>query len=314
MKRPWTAERQLTESEAAALIGARWPELADLPIRSLAGGWDNWVFQLGDDLVFRFPRREVAVGLAQAELAVLPGLAGRLPLVVPEPEFVAPGSGNGSGNGASGGDWPFAGYRMLPGVTADEAALNHAQRRDCAVPLARFLRALHGLPRDMVESLGAPPDEHRRLDLSRMSELCLERLDVAVERGLLADRALIDAELRGSPTEWTLDTIVLAHGDLHARNVIVDGDGRLTGVIDWGDCHRGDPAVDLSMAHAFLPASAHGVFRQEYGQISDERWALARVRALTVSLTIAVYSDDVGRKAQCAEARWALQNMLTPDG
>lgn len=334
MNRPWTAERELDEREAAALIGARWPELAALPIRTLAGGWDNCVFQLGDDLVFRFPRRQVAVELALTEIRVLPGLAGRLPLVVPDPEFVVPGTASaatevdaeGDMDGAAksvpkgvaepsaGADWPFAGYRMLAGETADEAVLTHAQRRDCAVPLARFLRALHGLPPATVESLGAPPDEHGRLDLSRMSELCLERLDVAVERGLLADRAPIDAEFARAPKEPTLATTVLAHGDLHARNVLVNGAGQLTGVIDWGDCHQGDPAVDLAMAHAFLPPSAHDVFRREYGPISEESWALARLRALTVSLTIAVYADDVGRRAQCAEACWALQNMLSPDG
>ncbi len=37
----------------------------------------------------------------------------------------------------------------------------------------------------------------------------------------------------------------LAHGDLHARNVLVDT-GRLTGIIDWGDLTAGDGATDLA--------------------------------------------------------------------
>jgi hypothetical protein len=38
------------------------------------------------------------------------------------------------------------------------------------------------------------------------------------------------------------DTLV--HGDLHPGNVRIGPDGRLT-IMDWGDCYRGHPAVDI---------------------------------------------------------------------
>ena len=38
---------------------------------------------------------------------------------------------------------------------------------------------------------------------------------------------------------------VFVHGDLYSRHLLVDDAGRPCGVIDWGDCHVGDPAVDL---------------------------------------------------------------------
>ncbi|MCH7839494.1 MAG: phosphotransferase [Planctomycetes bacterium] len=38
----------------------------------------------------------------------------------------------------------------------------------------------------------------------------------------------------------------LVHRDLYARHMLVDDDGRPCGVIDWGDVHVGDPAIDLS--------------------------------------------------------------------
>lgn len=306
MKTPWLADRQLDISQAAQLIEVRWPQLAGLPLRPLAAGWDNWVFQVGDDLVFRFPRREVAVALALTEIRVLPALAGSLPLAIPNPQYASLGETGGE----TGGDWPFAGYRKLPGQTADGLGLTDEQRWACARPLAEFLRTLHGLPSEQVAQLGAPGDELRRLDVLRLRELAESRIERACERGLLNERAVFDAELAAASSSVPPSTDVLVHGDLHACNVIVDDAGRLSGVIDWGDCHRGDPAVDLAMAHAFLPRSAHHDFRETYGEISPDRWALARLRALVVSLTIAVYADDVGREAQCAEACWALRNML----
>ena len=43
------------------------------------------------------------------------------------------------------------------------------------------------------------------------------------------------------------------HGDLHAQNVLVDGSGRITAVIDWGDITGGDPATDLAGIWAVFP-------------------------------------------------------------
>ncbi len=48
-----------------------------------------------------------------------------------------------------------------------------------------------------------------------------------------------------------LETRVWLHGDMHAQNVLSQ-DGRLAGVIDWGDMCSGDPAVDLGAVWGVL--------------------------------------------------------------
>ena len=45
-------------------------------------------------------------------------------------------------------------------------------------------------------------------------------------------------------------------GDLYVRHLLLNELCELTGVIDWGDVHLGDPAVDLMIAYSFLPLSA----------------------------------------------------------
>lgn len=42
------------------------------------------------------------------------------------------------------------------------------------------------------------------------------------------------------------------HGDLHARNVLVQ-DHRLSAIIDWGDLCAGDCATDLAAIWMWLP-------------------------------------------------------------
>ncbi len=63
-----------------ALLVDQHPDLADLPLRVVANGWDNVVLRLGDDLAVRIPRRAAAAELVEHEQRWLPELA---PLVAP---------------------------------------------------------------------------------------------------------------------------------------------------------------------------------------------------------------------------------------
>lgn len=84
----WEVERVVDVGVARAAVAAHFPQLAHLPVRPLATGWDNAVFLVGDDVVFRFVHRRIAAPLAAREVAVLRRLSGRLPLRVPTPLHV----------------------------------------------------------------------------------------------------------------------------------------------------------------------------------------------------------------------------------
>src|SRR5262249_3830007 len=224
--------------------------------------------------VFRFPRRAVAGPLIEAELEVLPRIAPALPLPVPVPEL--------RGTPGARFPWTFAGHRLLPGTTADRAALSDAERIEAARPLGRFVRALHALSPD-----GLPGDRIGRLDAQRLRREIRSRLQRAP--------GFIDDPVRDAREE------VLVHGDLHARQLLVEG-RLLCGVIDWGDAHRGDRAVDLAVAHSFLPAEGRERFRAAYGAIDEETWKLARLRAAHVSAALLVYARDMADVALAKEA------------
>src|SRR5690606_21678230 len=97
------------------------------------------------------------------------------------------------------------------------------------------------------------------------------------------------------------------HGDLYARHVMVDGHGALAGIIDWGDVHQGDPALDLSIAASFLPPAARPRFAAAYGAIDDATWARARFRALHSGVALLWYGAGVGGGGMGAEGRTALR-------
>ena len=57
-------------------------------IAPLGAGWDNTAYLVNDTWVFRFPRRSIAVELLRNEAALLPALAPRLPLPIPQPCYL----------------------------------------------------------------------------------------------------------------------------------------------------------------------------------------------------------------------------------
>jgi len=92
--------------------------------------------------------------------------------------------------------------------------------------------------------------------------------------------------------------------------VLVDEGGRLTGVIDFGDLHLGHPAVDLSIAWAFLPAHARREFFDTYGSVPARVAAAARLRALTSAVAQEAYGHDVGDTQIAREGVLALHLVV----
>jgi aminoglycoside phosphotransferase (APT) family kinase protein len=291
-------EQEVPPPLAARLIERRFPSLCPVHIERLGEGWDNVAYRVNGSLVFRFPQRSVAVGLLQTEIAALPALAPDLPLAVPVPDLV--------GEPALGYPWPFAGYRMLPGRTADHAALDSQARSALAVVLGEFLAALHAVPASTARRHGVPPDEHARLVSAQRVPQARERLGQLLDLGLVDHPGPLLTIIESARGLDATSQETVVHGDLYARHLLLDGDARASGVIDWGDLHLGDPAIDLALAHTFLPPRSHEAFRDAYGGVDDATWRLARFRALGHSLATAAYAQEVRDEPLLRECRTAI--------
>jgi aminoglycoside phosphotransferase (APT) family kinase protein len=138
--------------------------------------------------------------------------------------------------------------------------------------------------------------------MRRRVPAALERLEEVELLGLWGRPASLDGwlpaarELPGPPASC------VAHGDLHLRHVLVDARGRPTGVIDWGDLCRADPAVDLPLYWSALPPRARGEFVAVYGRVDAEALLRARVLAVFLCATLAVYAHREGMRALTREA------------
>lgn len=296
----WDAERVVDAEEARRLIGAQFPDLPLQSIEPLGVGWDVTVYLVDGTWAVRFPRREVAVPALFREIALLPALAPRLPLPVPVPRLV--------GSPTEDYPWVFWGAPYLPGSELADSELADDDREQLARRLGEFLRTLHDprLAADLAPDLLRDP--MRRAIPSTRGPMAREFLDRLAARGMWAkgsavDRAVDEVVAAADPLGPPTGDLVLVHGDLHLRHLLVDDDGSAAGVIDWGDACYADPALDLSLAYAAFRGRSREAFFEEYGAQPDEQRELrARVLALALCAVLAYYGDVQDKPALLAES------------
>jgi aminoglycoside phosphotransferase (APT) family kinase protein len=296
----WHPEIVVDESSARTLIREQFPRVDASSVEAIGFGYDNTAFLVGEAFVFRFPRRAIAVALMEREMVVLPAIAPMLPVAIPVPILI----------GRPGGTypWPFAGYKLLSGSTASSLSLSGSQCEEIATPLGAFLKRLHSSEvRDAVgEAL--PGDLIGRLDHSRRLPLATERIAELEAAGILRDvEPLLEYMAQHPPALCTDPRVV--HGDMYARHLLMDDAKKLCGIIDWGDLHLGDPALDLAIVLTMLPENASPAFLTAYGDVSPATWQRATYRAIYHSVLVAHYGYGSGDAEMLRVGVDALANL-----
>jgi aminoglycoside phosphotransferase (APT) family kinase protein len=261
------AEIEIDARLAARLIGAQCPRFAALAVSPLDSGWDNAMFRVGDAYSARFPRRAVAAPLLAKEQIWLPTIAARLPLPTPAPAH--------AGSPGEGYPWPWSLLPWIAGAPVHTGALAAGEE----LRWADFLSALHA-----PAPAGAPVNPHRGVPLAARADNVGARLERLSRAGAAtpAVRALWETALAAAPDE----AACWIHGDLHALNVLA-ADGRLSGVIDWGDMAVGDRATDLaSIWMLFADPLARVRVRRAYRAADAATWARAQGWAVFFGLVL----------------------------
>lgn len=320
--RQWAAETEVSAELAAGLLAAQFPALRGARVRLLATGWDMTVYLADGQWVCRFPRRQIALAGLSREIGLLPRIAPLLPLPVPVPELI--------GSPSAGYPWPFWAARLLPGTELAEAGLPEERRGAAAEGTGEFLRALHDPAIVPPDGAGLPVDPMRRGDSVTRAAKAAEVLARLADRGCwqpsrpvgeLLERAAAASQpdeaqphpqpgaeqQPGSPAAAVIPApapagLVLCHGDLHIRHLLVDEGGQARGVIDWGDMCLADPAVDLSIAYAAFSGPARARLLAAYGPVSERRELAARTLAVSLCASLAEYAADEHRAALLSES------------
>jgi aminoglycoside phosphotransferase (APT) family kinase protein len=178
-------------------------------------GWDFKILVLEDEWVVRIPRSELSREELEKEIELLPSLGPVLPIEIPR--FVQVSR-----------DPLFVVYRLIRGEPL---------RDEDPEGVRAFLDALHTL-------------DAGELPVPRPDWIGIYRTHVADWRRVVLPLLDVDEQTRGEALLQETETLAgfapaLVHCDLGPSHLLCR-DGRLAGVIDWGDAKIGDPAIDYA--------------------------------------------------------------------
>jgi aminoglycoside phosphotransferase (APT) family kinase protein len=184
-------------------------------------GFDFKVVLVDDRWVVRIPRREQVLSALEQEIVLLPELEAALPVAVPHFEQISH-------------DPPFVVYPLIRGRPLIDENPDGVRG---------FLAALHSMQTNVL-----PPTDW----IATYTEQCAKFEELVLPRLDPDERTHAKALFAEVETLTGFEACVI-HSDLGAEHLLVR-EGKLVGVIDWGDARLGDPALDYSwLLHGPFP-------------------------------------------------------------
>lgn len=223
--------------EVRAAIARALPRAAPSRARVIGEGWGSVAYRVpdpGGDWAVRVRRAasfEQVTGDLEREVALLPLLESR---GLPTPRAARALRGpRGALLGVA--------HRLVEGEPATRARLGRGRRRAAlAAALGDFLTRLHAVPPAHARAAGVPSLDLWRDRFRGLIAECAPLLGPRSRAWLesTTKRFLAEGGMAGAPR-------VLVHGDIAAAHLLLDRDGAVAGVIDFGDAMVADPALDF---------------------------------------------------------------------
>lgn len=281
---PRTSDRYLDAELVARLIADQFPDSSQHAVELLGIGWDNELYSVDDQWVFRFPRRAECVPWLTREIQIMAIVSEEFGAMVPRFERL--------GQPSMSFPYPFVGYRYLAGVGVDQAGC--VDLDTLARDIASLLTRVHRI------DLGAIPPTPAGWEQERWADLGGELAAVAdTVRPLLGEDLRVRAEpyLVGAvPAPDQRGPRRFVHNDICPDHLLVDGHGRLAGLIDFTDAMAGDPVVDfVGLVGVAGRAFVHQV-AASYELFLDDAFE-AKLTWLSRVLTLSWIADAVAQDA-----------------
>ncbi len=294
----WHPDINITDDFAKSILIKQFPRLSPVKIKCIGEGWDNKVFLVNDQFIFRFPHREIAASLIERENTVLEHLQDLVNLKLPNPIYV----------GKPGGNYPyhFHGYQMINGKSGYHANLSATSRNKSITKLAKFLKRLHSITEAKAGAIGAKDQVFDRTDVVKAVNALTDRVEKINARNIaLINLSAFNEEMKIAAAVNLPKTKVLVHGDLYCLHLMFDNE-ELVGIIDWGDVGINNPAVDLGVIFSFYPTDCHQTFFDIYGDIDSQTHAYARFLGLYSAITVMLYGHDIDDVQLVQEAKESI--------
>ena len=238
-----------TSDDLDGIIAGTLADKKVLETKHILTGWTNIVIEVRTDAgayFFRFPRNPFWSRMIVKDAAVCNFVDGKTSYYTPQMRLCYDDAGR-----------PFSVHEKIEGYTLGDRIyhLSHTAITGVAYDAAKFIKELSG-----IDLRGAPKEVKYPLS-DFLHELDYEHYDQHID----ADHKYIK-ETEGSS---------LVHGDLNLGNILLDGNDKMIGVIDFCFAGTGNPNMDVArMVSRPAPAEFEDAFLSYF----EDAGEIARMR------------------------------------
>lgn len=248
-------------------------------------GQNNDAIVINDEYIFKFPKYLQSIEKLKKETVILDMLKRYISLDIPVFEFV---NCNSPKVGQA-----YCGYKMIEGVSLRrDIFLKIHNKEKIANQLAEFLKELHGIPLEVIDSRTVETvgdHSHWKKLYERIEENLFPFMRKSSQELITESfSSFLKANINFVPT--------LIHGDFGPSNILYDSNKEIiSGIIDFNDVSIGDPAVDIA---SLIGPFGYGedfvkTFEPIYPNI-DKLLKRARFYAGTFALQEAIFGLETG--------------------
>ena len=287
-------EIELSTVKVRALVEHN-TDLSPRVVVKLGSGFDFDTYLLDDEWVFRFPLHVgSAESLAQERLILqVLEIGAQTPVIEYWVEHPI------------GFPVPFVGYRFIRGISLECSQLTRTETKNLAQDLGNVLSQTHCLPLSFKRVRQDPiPDR-----------ICSFKIDLANSSFLLneAERKFCQKFLEQYRPSDSHQSIAMIHGDLGTEHVLLDGNKRLKGIIDWSNVRYDNRFDDFAGLWGWGGDSFVLEVLEHYGvQPSTSDWARIRAAGLMYCIDRLAYlkeSKDINASLTTERVRSRIEEV-----
>ena len=186
--------------------------------------WGNYIFEMNNKWIFKFPRRKESIKWFEKERKILKKFSQISPIPVPDICFE---------------DKDFFGYKKIEGKPFSRKifdTLNEIQKEKIAEQFASFLDVLHNFEFEKIEK--------HEFDFKEFKEVILPAIIPKLSKLTQKNALRFFNNFYTNPRNQKFRN-TLIHADLRETNIFFDTDKNIiSGIIDFGDASMGDIAYD----------------------------------------------------------------------
>lgn len=243
---------KLTEAEYRATIAEKFPAWSLESLEYMGEGWESVAYRVNGDYIFRFPKRAYTGKCLQLEIRLLPELAPKLNVAIPNFEFISTTPGSYF-------PYPFVGYKLLEGYSNEEWQDDIFEAEWWRPAVREFIHSLHAFPLESARELGAtnmnpvakstgenvPEPVSWREGLGDFYELIRQKAFPLLSTNAQNTLAKRLEEFLRDDDNFKYQPVLL-HADLSEDHILLNLEKQqVVGIIDFGDVAIGDPAYDV---------------------------------------------------------------------